>query len=223
MPNYTLKITFTSDQLKTLLASETKVVLAKTSQGSNPNVVWQAFLPQQNNLISWNDQYGIYASHSPITNGTVLNQLAATPAGIPVGNLYSLQNSSAILGPITGGQSGSFAIANHITSKDFLTFGLYLNAVINQSECTGNAISATAVSMSETLYIKPPDTIHIWLASQVMGNTVLTPISSPVTQIKCSKKQNTIALQYDAVSGKFLNTASIIHHKSSIQHTYNFL
>ncbi len=92
MADYSLDIQFTQDQLQILYMAGSNVVVAKPSgDGSTPNVAWQVFKPMQANTLSWDEEYGIYASTSEVTNGAKLVQLSSVDVGAPMNKLFTLQ------------------------------------------------------------------------------------------------------------------------------------
>lgn len=208
MASYELNTAFTNEQLETLHITGTNVVVAKPTGGSAPNVAWQVFYPMQANTLNWEENYGIYASTSVVANGATLTQLSST--GIPaVGNkLYTLEPSGAMQGPVSGGSPDSYSLLNNYAIKDFLTVGLYQDANVNGTQIIGNALSAAPVLLKSTATMTPFTTVYIWLQSQVVSNTVVTSVTSPMTQLRFGGGVNNISVAYDSSSGKFIPVGS---------------
>lgn len=222
MSQFNLKIAFTSEQLGILYATGTNVIIAKSSDGRPSSVAWQVFKPMQANTVSWKEEYGIYASTAPIRNGAVLSQLTNTPIGIEKGKQYILQNYGAISGPHDGGFPNAFIFSNQYAGMPYMTAGLYQNALVNGIDVTNNAISATPVLMQSNAIMAPNTTIYIWLQSQVVSNSVVTMVTSPMTELKFGGSVTDISVTYDSASGKFVPAKSSAL-KSSSDQPFNYI
>ncbi|MFB6454110.1 hypothetical protein ACE38W_02475 [Chitinophaga sp. Hz27] len=206
MAQYTLNASFSSDVLDTFYVTGTNVVIAKPAANGTPNVAWQVFSPLQQNQLTWTEQYGIYASNQEVANGVVLNQMSNVPIGAAMNQLYTLEASGVITGPDSGGQPNSFALQNSYIDQPYMTIGLFQNAVVNGTPVNGNAISAVPVLLASTAVMTPYTTVYIWVQSQVVSNTVVTTVTSPMTELTFGGGNNIISVQYDAGSGTFLFT-----------------
>lgn len=216
MANYELKIAFTNEQLQVLYTTGSNVIVAKPTDGTAPNVAWQVFRPLQGNTLTWQEEYGIYASTSSVTNGAVLSQLSSVPVGAAMNKLYTLEPSGIISGPASGGYPDSFSLTNKY-DKDYMTVGLYQNATVNGTDIMGNALSAAPVLKASTAVMTPYTTVYIWLQSQVKSNTVVTNVTSPMTKITFGGGTNTVSVAYDSDSGKFLPSSNAKLSASTIQ------
>ncbi|MEZ0005918.1 hypothetical protein ABH942_001275 [Flavobacterium sp. 28YEA47A] len=208
MSQFNLKIAFTTEQLRILYTTGTNVIIAKQSDGRSPSVAWQVIRPMQTNSVSWKEEYGIYASTAEIRNGAVLSQLANTLIGIETGKQYILQSSGAIIGPHGGGFPNAFMLSNQYSGMHYMVAGLFQDAIINGINITNNAVSATPVLMQSNAIMNPNTTIQIWLQSQVVGNSVVTNITSPITELKFGGNITDISIAYDSESGKFVPAKS---------------
>ncbi|MBV8251871.1 MAG: hypothetical protein JO154_04620 [Chitinophaga sp.] len=209
MADYALNVSFTNDQLQVLYATGTNVVVAKPSGSGTPNVAWQVYKPLQANQLTWDEQYGIYASTSSITNGATLSQMSATGPNASMNKLYTLQDSGVITGPANGGQASSFALQNLYSAVPYMTVGLFQAATVNGTPISGNAVSAVPVLLASTAVMTPYTTVYIWLQSQVKSNSVVTTVTSPMTALKFGGGVNTISVAYDSNSGTFLPTGTL--------------
>jgi hypothetical protein len=203
MASYKLEVTFTPAQLEAIYATGSRVILAHSVMGSLPNVVWQAFNPFQSNLITWEDQFGIYCSNASFTNGTLLTSLATVPIGADMNAFYNLESNGVIAGPSSGGQPDTFSLLNNYSNSPYILAGLQQDAVINGVEVQGNAISALPTLFQSTAFMLPTTSIYIWLQSQVESNSVITRIASPLTQLDFGGSVDAISVQYDSEAGIF--------------------
>ncbi|GGG17768.1 hypothetical protein GCM10011344_17980 [Dokdonia pacifica] len=204
MTNYVLTISFTDQQLTDIYNTNTQVTIGKQVNSQEPNVAWQSFNPLQNNQVTWEEEYGIYASNSEIVNGTTIVQLSNTPTGVPMDQLYTLEPSGVISGPSNGGASNAFALLNEYSNKDYMTIGLLQDAIVNGTDVIGNAVSAVPVLLASTALMTPSTTLYIWLQSEVTGNSIVTVVTSPMTQLKFGNGVTNIAVEYDTESGNFI-------------------
>lgn len=207
MPTFTLNTTFTQADLTRFLSSGSNVVLAKPNGGGAPNVAWIVYRPLIANRITWEEKYGIYASNSDVVNGAVLAQMSASEFPARDGKLYTLNSAGFFGPPSSGGTNGSFSAVNAYNNlpKGYLTFGLFQDASVNGQIATGNAVSAAPVIYNSTAVITSFTTIYLWIQSQVKSNTVVTNVTSPMTEVRFGGPITEVSLAYDAATGTFIS------------------
>jgi len=208
MANYQLDVAFTNEQLETLFATGSNVIIGKKSVAGLPNVAWQVFRPFQNNVISWEDEYGIYVSPVEIKNGEKLFQASTVNIGAVTGQLYTLEPSAVISGPISSGQQGAYALLNKYSYKSYMTVGLFQNAVVNFTDGGKNCISANSVLLNSTAIMEPFTTVYIWIQANLVSNSIVTTITSVVTELKFDNSVTTLSVKYESSTGKFINASS---------------
>lgn len=207
MPSYKLNTAFTQDDLTRFLASGSNVVVAKPNNGSQPNVAWVVYRALLNNTLTWDEEYGIYASNTDLTDsGALLTQMSKSEFPALDGKVYSLTAAGFFGPPNSGGVPGSYTATNDYNNlpKGYLTFGLFQNAVVNGVTANGNAVSAAAVQYNYTAVITPYTTVYLWMQSQVVSNSVLTVVTSPMTKVVFGGSITEISLAYDAATGLFI-------------------
>ncbi|QHI35474.1 hypothetical protein IMCC3317_08200 [Kordia antarctica] len=215
MSTFNLKTAFTNEQLRNIYIAGINVIVAKPTGGGNPNVAWQVYKPLQGNTITWKEEYGIYASTSDVVNGARLSQLSSVPVGAIQNKLYTLEPDGSTSGPASGGKPNSYALENKYSNKDYMTVGLFQDANVNGTDIAGNAISAVPTLLAHTAVMTPYTTVYIWLESNVVSNTVVTNVTSPMTALKFGGGVDTISVAYDSETGKFIPTgdnAELITH-----------
>ncbi|CCI03318.1 hypothetical protein [Microcystis aeruginosa] len=204
MTQYTLSLAFDSATLNTFAATGTNIVVAKPSGDSSaPNVAWVVFSPLENNTIQWYDQYGIYASNAEVQNGASLVQTSQVPFPATTGLIYDFTDAGAFSPGQSGGQPNEYTVKNEYSKKPYITIGLYQNASVNGSSVLGSAVSAAGVIYNFTALIIPYTTVYVWAQSQVQSNTVVTKVSSPMTQVPLTANKPSASLQYDPPTGTF--------------------
>lgn len=210
MANYTLSLAFSQAQLEVLYMTGSNIVVAKPTEGSAPNVAWQVFRPMEANSISWEEQYGIYASTAEIHNGAKLSQLSRTEFPATGGGQYTL-SPHATFGLSGGaGERSSYYATNSYPEKPFLTFGLFQDATVNGQQVAGNAISAAPVLLESTARMTPYTTLYVWVQSEVMSNTVVTQVTSPQTKVVFGGGVSDVALEYESAKGIFVAKSGLV-------------
>lgn len=220
MPTYTLNTAFTEEDLMRLYAAGANVVVAKPNAGGPPNVAWTVFRPVISNTMTWEEQYGIYASNTDIVNGARLVQMSRTEYPAVAGKTYAL-NAAGFFGPPSGGGSpGCYTAVNEFNNlpKGYLTFGLFQDAVVNGVATRGNAVSATPVLFNRAAPMAPFTTVYLWIQSQVTSNMVVTVVTSPITQVRFGGAITEVSLVYDAMTGRFVPAAAKASEGVSLHH-----
>lgn len=210
MPTYQLTTAFAQQDLSRLYAAGANVVVAKPNAGGRPNVAWIVFRPLISNVMAWEDKYGIYASSSQIMNGQRLVQMAKTEYPAVEGKIYSLTSAGFFGPPSTGGSPGAYSAVNEYNNlpKGYLTFGLFQDAQVDGVATRGNAVSATPVIFNSAASVTPFTTVYLWIQSQVMSNTVISNVTSPITEVRFGGAITEVSLMYDPTTGTFVPARS---------------
>lgn len=221
MPTFQLNTKFTEADLERFYASGSNVVVAKPTEGGQPNVAWLVYRPLIANTVTWEEKYGIYASNAEIQNGARLTQMSQTEFPAQDGRRYTLQPAGAFGSSEPGGTAGSYTATNEYDNlpKGLLTFGLFQDAEVNGASMDGNAVSAAPVPYRSTAVMTPYTTVYLWIQSQVQSNTVVTVVTSPMTQVTFGGSVAEISLAYDATTGTFVPTSSAKSAKEEIGHS----
>jgi hypothetical protein len=204
MPSYELQVGFSNNDLSTIYTVGANVIIAKPTSDGTPNVAWQVFRPMSANTVSWEENYGIYASTSEVQNGAQLSQLSSVKPPAAINKLYTLESNSIISGPASGGTSNAFSLHNTYDVKQYMTVGLYQDANVNGTDIIGNALSAAGVMLNHIAAMTPYTTVYIWLQSQVKSNCVVTNVTSPMTQITFGGGVSSNKVKYDSSTGTFI-------------------
>jgi hypothetical protein len=209
MVSFNLNTAFTQQDLERFFASGSNVVVAKPNNGGAPNVNWVVFRPLIKNSMSWEENYGIYASNTDLISGGVLNQMSQTPYPAVPAALYTIQPSGAFTGPAGTRPPGSYYALNSYNNlpKGVLTVGLFQNAEVNGDAVKGNAVSAAQVLYNSTAEITPYTNVYLWVQSQVVSNSVVTKVTSPQTQVTFGGSVTSVSLAYDPLTGTFIPAA----------------
>lgn len=175
MRTFKLSLSFDREGLRALTAGGFQVTLSREIRGLPAIAAWQVFPPRRTtHTITWQDQYGVFASTAEVRAGAVLNHLAVT--GFPVlgGHLYPLLSNDAFGPPRAVGPAADLYGAIHEDDgRPRLTFGLFQNAEIDQVSVQGNAIAALSLQRGGVLVLTPPPVFRVSLQKNLAANTVL--------------------------------------------------
>jgi len=202
MSKFNLSINLTKEQLDILYGANSNVIIAKPTGEESPNVAWQAFRPMESNTVQWEEKFGIYASVAQLTNGAILTKTSKTSFPAAEKSLYRLGGNAYFEPPTpkAKAEDGTYYAANGYEND--LLFGLFQDAVVNGKQVPGNAISAAPVPLNSTAAMTPYTTLYAWTQSQVVSNTVVTKVTSPMTEVKFGGKISNITLGY--ANGEFI-------------------
>lgn len=206
MSNFSIETSFTQADLTRLHDTGTNIVVAKPTENEEPHVAWIVYRPLPQNKLSWEEAYGIYASNRDISNGTELVQTAATPFPALTGQLYVFNDSGFFGQPVSGGRENIYTACNEFDNlpKGHMTMGLYQNATVDSTDITGSAVSAAPVLFPSCAEMIPSTTVYLWTQSQVRSNTVVTLVSSAMTEVRLDAENPDARLRYEPQSGTFV-------------------
>lgn len=206
MPSFTLNTSFTKEDLIRFLASGSNVVVAKPNNGGAPNVAWVVFKPLTNNTMTWEENYGIYASNTDLIAGGVISQVSRTPYPATAGKTYELAPTGAFGEPGASGPAGSYIAINSYNNlpKGYMTFGLYQKADVNGSPTGSNPVSAASVIYQSRAEITPFTNVYLWIQSQVVSSSVITNVTSPLSKVTFGGDTTDVSLKYDSETGMFV-------------------
>lgn len=199
---YTLNLRISDRDVELLEIAQERIIVAKPVGGSNPNVAWLSIRPFQEAKITWEEEYGLYASRSEIQNGARIDQLAISPFPIQPRAYYNFNQTfqPAILSPDELGP-GDFGTHNLDSRFDHLTFGLHQNARVDQATMEFQPLNAVVGLQQRRLVFTPFTPVHIWTQANLASRTVITTITSQRTIAEFGDGVNELSFQYS--SGRF--------------------
>ncbi len=207
MPTFTLNLSFSDIDLQNIYNTGSNIIIAKPSDNGGPNVAWLSFKPMPSNQVVWTESYGIYASNTALEHGATLTQLAST--GVPAADnkIYNLLPPGFFSAPEGVGTPNAYTAVNqldNLPSPASLVFGLYQDANVNGVDILGSAVSAAPVLFNSTAVMTPYTDVYIWVQSQVESNSVITNITSPMTEATFGGSVSDISLNYNPLGGNFI-------------------
>jgi hypothetical protein len=213
MASYELDLQINASSLQVLKAAGLNITIAKPVGGANPNVTWLVFDPFQGNTVTWDEDYGIYASPTPIVqNGAVITRLSETPFPAQDAAYYSFTSAALFSGPFTGSGSpgqGSYKVNNNMPSTSYpsLTFGLQQKASINGTGINPSPLNAAVVPAALSATFTPLTTVYVWLQANFQSGTVITEINGNAAIVQFGNGITKQSLAYNPATGMFVPTA----------------
>jgi hypothetical protein len=218
---YTLNVRFNPCDLKIIQKAEEKVVLIKVVSNGQYELAWVAFNPFQQNQVSWDDSYYVFASNTePVKRKQIIvNSYQSAHSQ------YEYQCSGNLL--FSDGQynsqlgEGEYKIRNQITYDPKLpwaTFGMAQTCTVNSEEKKIMPINAEFTLALQYGIFTPTQTIWAFLSSDIQESAVYDNVNnlsqrscadaeSIATELLFSPDKQTIAVEYSMNQGKFIIAA----------------
>ena len=186
-----------------------RIVLAKPVGNSSPNVAWISFDPFEGNVVTWTEEYGLYASNSQLTSGATITKISSAPFPAQDGKYYSFRSDATFYGPNTGGDVpavGSFRVFNEMPISEYpsLLFGLMQSARVNGKAAEFRPLNANVVPSGTKATFTPLTTVYAWLQSNLVSGSVLVDVTSKVTIVTFGNGVIKQQLKYDPAKGQFV-------------------
>lgn len=204
MPTYTLNIQIDDAGLQAITQSGQKVTIVKSVPRGGESVAWILFPPLEMNMITWTEEYSVYASTTNIQAGaTIETQSLKCAAG---GNMYPFENSQFKNG-IRDLEPTQYGVQNldpdiRTGPVAMITSGLYQGAMVNGEESV-SPLNAIGVLYNENAIFTPIETIQVYLSlyqhngqiiSEVSSNALTVQFTNQTTQtIHFNDRTNTFA------------------------------
>lgn len=208
MPDYTLKLNISTADLNVIKTAQLNIILAKPVSSGSPNVAWQVFDPFEGNIVTWTEEYGLYASNTAISNGATIAKMS-TVALANDAAYYPFSSSATFTGPMTGVGSppaNSYMIRDDMPSSQYpsLVFGLMQSATINGVPAPSRPLNAVTVLSQFTATFTPYTTVYVWLQANLASETVVTQVVGNQTKVTFGGTVNSVSLTFNASTGTFV-------------------
>ena len=175
---YQLNISIDSAGLSQIYAANQAITIVKSvvtnplSTGNLP-IAWIQFQPLQENLVTWQESYNIYATTTALQAGATIVQTSVT--GVPVQTGWTYLFSKGQFAGSQGGPSGTFNMTNQ--QGGLFNFGLSQQAIVNNVPVMA-PLNAIPVLNNEGASFTPEETISIFLSNAVNNGVVLSQVAS---------------------------------------------
>lgn len=208
MPDQSLTLLIDPTDLTVIKTAQQRIALGKTVNGNPVNIIWLSVDPLASNIISWPAEYGLYASASPLKDGSPILKLAE--AGPPVQNsaYYTFTPAGLFNGPHTGSAAppaSSYAVQNDMPYASYpsLVFGLTQSALVNQRPVDRKPLSATILLATQYLKMTPSADLYVWLQGDFASETIITTALGKSTKVTFSPTVTSVTLKYNPHLGLF--------------------
>jgi hypothetical protein len=208
MTDFALTLEIDPDDLTVIRSAQQRLTLAKPVDGAEPNVIWLSIDPFQTTLVTWVDEYGIYASTSEIREGTTLIKMADSPLPALAGSSYTLTSGGVFTGPFSSGglPSTVYGAKNDVPYDDFpkLTFGLSQSAAVNGNVVKAPPLTAVPVLATQSARLAPSPTTFVWLQAQFGSQVVIHTVRGAHAKVTLTSDESRKTLKYDPRLGVFV-------------------
>ena len=174
--------------------------ITSSLSGGNLPVAWLTFSPLESNIVTWQENYGLYASTTQAQAGATIAMTSQSSGTVQAGWLYTFENG--IFSGATGVGS-TFNVDNQDNAYSF-SFGLSQQAIVNNVPVMA-PLNCVPVPYNEDASFTPIESLSIFLSSysnngvvisQVAGNALAVTLTSqnPTAQIGFNDSNNTFFL-----------------------------
>lgn len=200
MSNYTLNIQISTEDVHLLNAAGQQVAIVKEVGGaSGTPVSWVAFSPFENNIVAWEEQYGLYASNTPVRDGEKILKMCDIYPATP-GVYYPFENG--YFGPPEGQVPGnSYGVENK--SNQQFTFGFAQSVTANGMSFNANPLNAVPVPPQSKAVFTPIEKVKVFLHARFDSGVVISYIPGPALEVDFTYAPDQI-IHYDHSEGRFL-------------------
>jgi hypothetical protein len=182
MPTYTLTIQMDSTGVSDIQTSKQYVTLAKAVSNDNgPSlpVVWLAITPGETNVVTWTEEYSVYASTTNYQDGAQISTSSTLPA--VGGTTYNFENGVFSVASTSGIESNQYGVNNQDSAMQIegvsqIVSGLYQGSVLN-GESSSSPLNAALLPYNENATFTPVEMITVFLSGFSDNGFVLTEIS----------------------------------------------
>lgn len=194
---YELNINIDSQGVEQINQAGQQVTISKSDPTTNP-IAWIGFAPLESNILTWTDNYYMYASTSEIENGVTIDMSSQTPDPLQLGFTYTLQDGAFLS---TSGTGSSYIGENQ--EGDSLTFGLAQSSTVNGNSQTLTPLNAVTVLNNETANFTPLETVYVCLYANTANGTVISSIASSALKVVLSSTTPSANIGFNDTNNTF--------------------
>lgn len=208
---YGLNISIDSTALGHIYGAGQAVTLVK-SVVSNPlasgnlPVAWVSFSPLQENAVTWQESYNIYATTTVLNAGATIVQTSVTGTPVQTGWIYTFAQGFFI-----GAQGGAATTYNMTNQQNgSFSFGLSQQAMIN-NVMVNAPLNAIPVLYNEGASFTPEENVSIFLSNSVNNGVVLSQVASNALAVTLTSQNPTANIGFnDATNTFYLESADAV-------------
>jgi hypothetical protein len=150
-----------------------KSIVSQPLPSGNLPVAWVAWKPWENNTVTWQEIYSMYASTSVLQAGATISMSSHTPTPVQLGYMNTFQ--SGYFTSAQGGGASTFNLTN--SGGGSYNFGLSQVAVVNNVSVNA-PLNAVPVGNAELATFTPQVTVSIFLQSYNNNGVVISQVAS---------------------------------------------
>eukprot|EP01132_Coremiostelium_polycephalum_P004089 gene4089-5117_t len=201
LPTYNLTVLIDKKGLQILSLAKEQVTIVKhfSDYDNDSKVVWIAFKPFQNNSVTWEEEYGVYASSTTIVNGATIERLSTRDSVLPDNEYPFLP--AGYFGDQDGNNVNGYGIVNQYSET--LTFGLCQKGLVNGEEVISE-LNAVSVPANEQVVFTPSVSLSIFAAAHIDSGSVISYISSKSCQLNFGHGEFEKIVKYDSHNNVFI-------------------
>ena len=193
---YSLNISIDSTAVKTINQSGQRVTLVKSKKSGA--LAWVTFKPMENNLVTWEENYLIYATTTALQEGAVLNLESQTDQAVQTGSVYTLKDGVFTKGD--GGAPGVFTAMNQ--DADGESFGLAQTAIIHGKPVLA-PLNAIPVNHNQHVTFEPIETVSIYLSDIQDNGVVISDVTSDSLAVELTSETPNAKIGFNDASNTF--------------------
>jgi hypothetical protein len=205
---YEIDLAIDSASLGKIFAAGQSVTLVKSAlvgsavANGNLPVAWISFQPQQQNNVSWEEDYLIYATQTQLQAGAQIVMSSVTASPVQDQILYQLQ--SGAFTPILGqGSHGTFDAENQMQSTALMSFGLAQSATINGKQSV-SPLNAIPVLYNQEVTFTPIEQVSVFLSSINNNGVVISQVASTALDVILTSQTPKATVTFNSATNTFV-------------------
>lgn len=200
MNTYSLRVLFDSASVMEFHKTNQKLVLVKGMDGFNNELAWISLMPFEQNSISWQSSYGLYASCSGDNNQ--IEKTSFTTANPKQCYVFANGSFSQPI-PDPNLADDMYEARNNEQAYKTLTFGLTQDVSANGNMCEARPINAVQVFFQESAIFVPHERVKVFMQSDQDDDLISTKVKSVEIELDFSHT-NEVVIKYDFSLGRFV-------------------
>lgn len=200
MAEYNLTIQLSNDDVHTINAAQQQIVIVKKVGGSSGSqVAWVTFSPFENNTVTWEEEYGVYASTTQVQEGaTIIKTSAVNPA--TSGVIYPFETGS-FSSPSGNAGTNNYGVENEYSQQ--FSFGMAQSVTANGSKFNAAPLNAVPVLSNEKAIFTPIEIVSVFLHAKFNNGVIITNITNNALEVDLTSNPS-VTIHYDKSQGKFI-------------------
>lgn len=200
---YSLVLDVDDAALRRLSKTRVRIVVAKPSGNSKPNVAWLADEPGRTTTIRWDEAYGLYAAQVPVRDGAHIAIIAAAhPA------------ADCVIYPFAGMAFGDPVMDGLIPRRHYdvrndaagaVTFGLLQEATINDRVVRA-PLNAVVLPPGLTADFAAVKTVYVWMQAEIEGGSIISHVPADAAVVAFDPAHRVHRFRFDERTGTFAPT-----------------